>query len=135
MPYLVLEWLEGRTLAADIKARIERGAPGRSLKEAMALLEPAARALAVAHQEKIAHRDIKPENLFLVQDGDGASIKILDFGIAKVFADAPVPSGQVTGGVAAFTPSYGAPEQFEQKRGAPDRGRTCSRSRSCSSRS
>ncbi|MBL8739815.1 MAG: protein kinase, partial [Myxococcales bacterium] len=118
VPYLVLEWLEGRTLAADIKARIERGAPGRSLKEAMALLEPAARALAVAHQEKIAHRDIKPENLFLVQDGDGSSIKILDFGIAKVFADAPVPSGQVTGGVAAFTPSYGAPEQFEQKRGA-----------------
>ncbi len=70
VPYLVLEWLAGRTLAEDLKQRIASGLPGRTLSEAIALLDPVARALSIAHQEKIAHRDIKPENLFIV-DVDG----------------------------------------------------------------
>lgn len=118
VPYLILEWLEGETLSSEIRSRAQRGDPGRSLRQAMDLLDPAVSALAVAHKEKIAHRDIKPENLFLVGEPGARSLKILDFGIAKVFADAPSPSGEATQGISAFTPGYGAPEQFERKRGA-----------------
>jgi serine/threonine-protein kinase len=114
VPYLVLEWLEGRTLADEIRARHTR-----SLGEAVAFLDPAARALSVAHEEKIAHRDIKPENMFCIVSGGRPTIKILDFGIAKLLGDAASPtSGTAIGGPSMFTPTYAAPEQFDKKRGA-----------------
>lgn len=119
VPYLVLEWLEGRTLAEELAARRREGAPALTLHEAFALLTPAAEALAVAHEEKIAHRDIKPDNLFLVGAGAKRTVKVLDFGIAKVFADTSSAADAVTvAGPSAFTPAYGAPEQFDKKRGA-----------------
>ena len=92
VPYLVLEWLEGETLADHLAARAERRAGPYPLEEAIRLLEPAARALAVAHAMKVAHRDVKPQNLFVTRIGgvDGAStLKVLDFGIAKVLTDLP----------------------------------------------
>jgi len=100
-PYLVMEWLDGESLAD----RLERE-----------VLEPSAvarlgarvlRALAVAHGQDIVHRDIKPSNLFLV-NGDLEQAKLLDFGIAQK-ADS---EWQVTrpGGVTG-TPLYMAPEQ------------------------
>ncbi|MBL9028070.1 MAG: protein kinase [Myxococcales bacterium] len=119
VPYLVLEWLAGRPLSAEITRRARAGLPGMTLREAMRLLDPAAKALGLAHDEKIAHRDIKPDNLFLVEHGATTNVKVLDFGIAKVFADAPSPSDATTGaGPSAFTPAYGAPEQFDKRRGA-----------------
>jgi len=84
VPYLVLEWLEGETLAEHLKARQERGEGGYSLAEAVKLLEPAARALAVAHKQKVAHRDVKPPNLFVTRNNGEQTVKVLDFGIAKV---------------------------------------------------
>ena len=114
VPYLVLEWLDGRTLADEI-----RGRSGMPLHEAVAMLDPAARALAVAHSEKIAHRDIKPENMFCIVSGGTPSIKILDFGIAKLLGEAASPlSGTAVGAPSMFTPAYGAPEQFDKRRGA-----------------
>jgi serine/threonine-protein kinase len=114
VPYLILEWLEGRTLADELKAR-----QTFSLREAFARLDPAARALAVAHEEKVAHRDIKPENLFCIESGGKPTIKILDFGIAKLLGEAATPtSGTAMGTLSMFTPSYGAPEQFDKSRGA-----------------
>jgi serine/threonine protein kinase/tetratricopeptide (TPR) repeat protein len=115
VPYLVLEWLEGRTLAEELDAR----GSGMPLVEAFALLDPAARALAVAHDEKVAHRDIKPENMFCIASGGKPTIKILDFGIAKLLGDAASPlSGTAVGGPSMFTPNYAAPEQFDKNRGA-----------------
>src|SRR5262249_52646624 len=58
VPFLVLEWLEGETVAELQKRREDQGLGGMPLSEAVELLTPAARALAVAHQHKIAHRNI-----------------------------------------------------------------------------
>src|SRR5262245_60101903 len=62
VPFLVLEWLEGETIAELQKRREQEDLGGMALEEAVELLTPAARALAVAHQHKIAHRDVKPAN-------------------------------------------------------------------------
>ena len=121
VPYLVLEWLEGETLAAHLAERRKRGRGGMPLSEALDLLEPVAAALGLAHRQRVAHRDVKPHNIFLAHDDEGRQVKVLDFGIAKVLAahaaftaspsaTRPSPS--------AFTPQYGAPEQFDKRRGA-----------------
>jgi serine/threonine-protein kinase len=121
VPYLVLEWLEGETLGQHLKKRLATGKPTLSLEQALELLEPAARALEVAHRQKVAHRDVKPENLYLTEVSGQRTLKVLDFGIAKVlsqhgtFTAAPAATQKQP---SAFTPSYGAPEQFNKKRGA-----------------
>ncbi|WP_437808737.1 SUMF1/EgtB/PvdO family nonheme iron enzyme [Sorangium sp. So ce1078] len=121
VPYLVLEWLEGRTLGQYLRDRRDRGEYGMSIAEAIQLLAPAARALAVAHAHKVAHRDVKPANLFLTDVGGTRTLKVLDFGIAKVLADHPTFTEALAAtrqGPSAFTPRYGAPEQFNKARGA-----------------
>jgi serine/threonine-protein kinase len=120
-PYLVLEWLEGTPLDRDLSERRKRNTGGRTLGEAMEMLEGAARALGVAHGMGIAHRDIKPANLFLVELAGRPAIKVLDFGIAKVLSesDSVTRAFEETGGtVQAFTARYGAPEQFSRRFGA-----------------
>src|SRR6185437_10110227 len=70
----------------------------------------------------VAHRDVKPGNLFVIGDPRGdATVKLLDFGIAKVVSDAQKMAGTFTktsGQVTSFTPAYGAPEQFSRSVGA-----------------
>ncbi|WP_394821029.1 serine/threonine protein kinase [Pendulispora albinea] len=120
-PYLVLEWLDGETLEEDLKARARQGSAPRSLEETMALLEPAARALATAHAQGIAHRDVKPANLFLCTVAGKRAIKVVDFGIAKVIGESTdlQRAHEATGmSLHAFTPRYGAPEQFDRRFGA-----------------
>jgi serine/threonine-protein kinase len=114
-PYLVLEWLDGVTLREFIDARHRAGARF-TLEEVLDLLAPIARALETAHASDIAHRDVKPANIFVLASGE---LKILDFGIAKVMTDEAVVGSRydVTGqSLTAFTPAYGAPEQFEPGR-------------------
>lgn len=120
-PYLILEWLKGTPLDADLSARRARGEGGRSLAEAIELLEPAARALDAAHSQGVAHRDVKPANLFIAEIGDRKTIKVLDFGIAKVLGEMATLTqalSETGNAVKAFTPQYGAPEQFHRKFGA-----------------
>src|SRR5947209_5757485 len=78
VPYMVLEYLEGQSLRAFIKGR--QLPPGRVVE----LMVPVARALVRAHQLGIVHRDLKPENVFVTT---GGTIKVLDFGIASLFAE------------------------------------------------
>jgi serine/threonine protein kinase len=110
-PYLVMELLEGQTLAARVR---EHGplAPD----EALRLLEQVAAGLDAAHGYKeaggapkpIVHRDLKPENLFLARQHDGSVLaKILDYGIAKVLGDTAHISQEVRG-----TPLFMAFEQI-----------------------
>ncbi len=120
-PYLVLEWLNGETLEALLARRNKDGSGGLPLAEAVLLLEPAALAIAAAHEDGIAHRDIKPANLFLSDVAGAPTMKVLDFGIAKVIAEnatitrAMEQTGQTP---SMFTPFYGAPEQFNRRFGA-----------------
>jgi formylglycine-generating enzyme required for sulfatase activity len=123
IPYMVLEWLDGKPLDVVLWEEQRAGLPPRTLKTAMSLLEPAAAALEVAHQRGIAHRDVKPANFFVIGDPRGAEthVKVLDFGIAKVMSDhaGSVAALAHTGkDITSFTPNYGAPEQFSRSHGA-----------------
>lgn len=117
VPYMVLEWLEGATLEQVLEREVAAGLLLRELGQAVALLDPIAEALALAHRRGIVHRDVKPSNLLVVGDprGPDVTLKLLDFGIAKVVEDAQQRGAYGTTGdreVTAFTPAYGAPEQF-----------------------
>jgi eukaryotic-like serine/threonine-protein kinase len=116
LPYLVLEWLDGKSLDDVLVAETLAKIPPRTLDEAMRLLEPVATALSLAHELGIAHRDIKPENMMVVGDARGpdAQIKLLDFGIAKVMKRRLEGVHQTGTMPTAFTPHYGAPEQFSR---------------------
>ncbi|MEO6575910.1 MAG: serine/threonine-protein kinase, partial [Polyangiaceae bacterium] len=119
-PYIVLEWLDGLTLEDDLRARKKEGLGGRTMAEALTMLEPAASALGTAHAQNICHRDVKPANLFLATVGGKRALKVLDFGIAKVLSEPDVALAfEATGAsLQAFTPRYGAPEQFDRRFGA-----------------
>lgn len=129
VPYLVLEWLQGDTLEAALWHERRAGVAPRSIAAAMALIEPIAGALALAHAQGICHRDLKPGNIF-VEDASGDRapgrrpvgaplVKLLDFGLASFFCDArrTLSARRRPVSVAGFTPSYGAPEQFSQAYG------------------
>jgi serine/threonine-protein kinase len=120
-PYLVLEWVRGQTLEKDILGRISAGLGGRPLQDAVALLTPGARALDTAHEEGVTHRDVKPAN-FIVTDVRGKpTLKVFDFGIAKVVHGVRDQSAGTTTkspSLHAFTPSHAAPEQFEKHFGS-----------------
>ena len=122
MPYMVLEWLEGRTLEQVLERERNAGFPPRDAREALLLLEPVAHALALAHRKGIAHRDVKPANIFILGEPRADyTVKILDFGIAKVVQDVQSMGGsfsQTQGVVSSFTPAYAAPEQFSRSYGA-----------------
>jgi serine/threonine-protein kinase len=115
-PYLVLEWLEGRSLQHDISGRRRRGIGGRSLEETVALLEPAAMALAEAHKRRVAHRDLKPSNLYIARITGAQTVKVLDFGISKTISgtlSAMNVHKATNVSLKAFSLPYGAPEQFD----------------------
>lgn len=122
LPYMVLEWLDGRPLETWIANDDGRPrSPPRSLLETFQLMDGAARALALAHVRGVAHRDIKPANFFVLGDElvPGVVIKVLDFGIAKVMQSQARTAMQATGTqISSFTPTYGAPEQFDRIHGA-----------------
>jgi serine/threonine-protein kinase len=106
--YAVMELLEGETLG-DRLAREQR-LDWRVLRPIAIQI---ARALLAAHRAGILHRDLKPDNVFLCGPRDRPSVKVLDFGIAKLLdADERPSARRRTGpGVAIGTPLYAAPEQ------------------------
>lgn len=105
LPYLVMEFLEGRTLEAVLK---QSGGP-LPLARAVDLGMQLAAGLARAHDFQVIHRDLKPDNLIVVpRDGGGELLKILDFGIARSMQDARLTgTGEIFG-----TPQYMAPERI-----------------------
>jgi serine/threonine-protein kinase len=79
-------------------------------------------ALSLAHQRGIVHRDLKPDNLFVVADGRGGqTIKVLDFGIAKVMDAAGGMGSKTKTGVLLGTPGYMSPEQIKNSKGVDPR--------------
>ncbi|WP_394842907.1 bifunctional serine/threonine-protein kinase/formylglycine-generating enzyme family protein [Pendulispora brunnea] len=124
LPYMVLEWLDGVTLARVLTEERASKQPPWSVGEMMTFLGPVAAALEVAHARGIAHRDIKPGNLFVLGKNaraGGTVVKLLDFGLAKMMADESQLHAALakTGtNIKSFTPAYGAPEQFTRTYGA-----------------
>lgn len=98
-PYLVMEYVDGESLSAAIT----REAP-MSHDRVLDIITAAASALAAAHAAGLVHRDVKPGNLLLGRDG---SIKITDFGIARVMDASPLTRT----GILMGTPLYLSPEQ------------------------
>jgi serine/threonine protein kinase/uncharacterized coiled-coil protein SlyX len=100
--YMVMEYLEGRTLTSEI-------AQGPlALDRTCEIGLQVALALARAHQHGIVHRDVKPANIFLIQRGESADfVKLLDFGLARGPDDVALTSSNLLFG----TPEYMAPEQ------------------------
>lgn len=120
VPYIAMEWLTGITLEQDLLHRRNHAEPPRSLESAVELLAPAAEALGIAHGYGVVHLDVKPGNLFLCVEDDQVQIKVLDFGVAKVFSSSKTLSRARTAGtqgLQAFTPAYAAPEQFDVRYG------------------
>src|SRR5688572_23693674 len=81
-PYIVMELLEGETLAT----RMQRSGQ-LTVEDTTEVCRQTAKALAVAHARGFVHRDLKPENVFLVGDESGFIVKLLDFGVAKVIRE------------------------------------------------
>ncbi len=120
-PWMVLDWLQGQTLDAELDAR--RGQGGRSPAECLALLRPVFEALSYAHDEGIAHRDVKPANLMLVTSNRGyRAARVLDFGIAKVMNGEEAPATGLTAThnhQRTFSLFYASPEQIAGTRTGP----------------
>ena len=119
VPYLVREWFEGESLAANLRLRRAEDHHGRSLEAAVALLESAAEGLGYAHAQRIAHLSVNPSNLFLARRGDAETTRVLDFGVGRAM-DAAVPEVQPPQGVGLHMlfPAYAAPEQLLRTLGA-----------------
>jgi len=126
VPFIALEWLDGYTLDQLVSTRAIEGAPPLDVRAATKLLTPVADALSRAHKfptpqgvVSIVHRDLKPENIFIAKVHGREQTKILDFGIAKAKSAATQLVGQQSANespLSAFTPAYGAPEQWVPKR-------------------
>jgi len=86
LPYMVLEYLEGKTLS-----QVLEGKPG--LKQFAEIMLSVSRALERAHEHGIVHRDLKPSNIFVTDRGQ---VKVLDFGVARVFDSAADPLEKIS---------------------------------------
>jgi serine/threonine protein kinase len=111
--YMVMEYVEGHTLDAELKKR------GRfTADEAFEVLEPVMSVLNTAHAMGVVHRDLKPENIMMgkATTGGESSVKLLDLGIAKMREIAGVDSSGTTeltmAGQVLGTPYYMSPEQW-----------------------
>ena len=122
-PFVVMEYVVGESLRELLDR--ERSLP---VSKALAIAVQTCGALRAAHDKGILHRDIKPENLLIVRGPDGSpSVKVIDFGIAKVREDASVSvSGLMTVATGFFLGSakYCSPEQAQGMRGAALDGRS-----------
>src|SRR6185369_12731058 len=109
MPYFAMELLEGESLRTRLR-RVGR----LNSNETGSLFLQLGRAISRAHDAGIIHRDLKPDNIFIVRDDEDESVKVLDFGIAKLHASsADRPTGGGTRGVTPLgTPYYMSPEQL-----------------------
>jgi serine/threonine-protein kinase len=105
-PFLVFEYLRGRTVAQELEERGPYSEP-----DATELVHQVCTALDAAHRSGVLHRDLKPQNLFMEEGPEGRRIKILDFGLALLKSTAF--EGGWSDHSFVGTPHYVAPEQCE----------------------
>jgi Tol biopolymer transport system component len=121
--YLVLELVDGRTLADIVQRGLSASESERStvtsgnrsgleIPEALSIGRQIVEALEAAHERGIVHRDLKPANIKITSAG---VVKVLDFGLAKVTDDVPPPAGGTRDGLILGTAAYMSPEQARGK--------------------
>jgi len=107
VPYLVMEYLDGRTLAAI------HGEGQVDITTIIGLGAQVAAALAALHDAGVVHCDVKPENVFVLNDrvwGTVPQVKVIDFGVSRRMDEPPPDEASIAG-----TPAYMAPEQWRGK--------------------
>ncbi len=102
VPYIVMEFLRGRSLSSRMAAE-----PLLTVDQSLDVLIQLCTGLQFAHENGVVHRDVKPGNVWLLEDG---TVKLLDFGIAKVAASTMTRGGDVLGSAC-----YMSPEQISSK--------------------
>ena len=104
LAYIAMEFLKGKDLVPQTK-------PGNllPLPKTLSVVARVGEALAYAHQQNVVHRDIKPANI--MYDAQADSVKVTDFGIARITDSSKTKTGMVLG-----TPSYMSPEQLAGKK-------------------
>ena len=100
-PYLVMEYIEGEPIDRYCDART------LSLNDRLRLFRAIVETVQYAHRNLIVHRDLKPSNILVTEEG---TVKLLDFGIAKLIDD-DADSALTRTGMRVLTPAYAAPEQ------------------------
>ncbi|SFX58269.1 serine/threonine-protein kinase [Streptomyces atratus] len=104
--YLVMELLDGRNLSQLLEDNKQHPLP---VPDVVDIAEQVADALGYTHQQGIVHRDLKPANIMRLADG---TVKICDFGIARLGHDIGFTSRLTGTGIAMGTPHYMSPEQI-----------------------
>lgn len=107
VPYLVMEWIDGIPIHDYIKNK------NPDLNTRLDLFEQICKAVMYAHANLIIHRDIKPSNILVTAEG---TIKVLDFGIAKIMEENSEKESVTHTGNLMMTAEYAAPEQINSKR-------------------
>jgi len=103
--YLVMECIQGQTLATRLKSG------PLSVEDATSIILEISGALEEAHEQGVIHRDLKPSNVMITPKGH---VKVLDFGIAKLFAPLdPDATASMETGFLVGTPLYMSPEQAQ----------------------
>ena len=103
-PYMVMEWVDGQNLSEYVHQQISLSAP-----EGLQIFFRIGAALAHAHGKGVIHRDLKPANVILLEVEGERSIKLVDFGIARLFetgSQSLTAPGSILG-----SPPYMSPEQ------------------------
>ncbi|HLK38178.1 MAG TPA: serine/threonine-protein kinase [Polyangiaceae bacterium] len=116
-PYMVMDLCDG----VPLSAYTQNG--GRvPLAQAVPIMQGILAGLAAAHAQGVVHRDLKPDNVFLTRGAGGAfSVKLLDFGIAKVMDVAGGMGNRTSTGMLLGTPAYMSPEQARNARDVDQR--------------
>ncbi len=102
-PYLVMEYVDGLPITGHSDAH------RLTVNERLRLFLQVCNAVQYAHRNLVVHRDLKPANIFVKADG---TVKLLDFGIAKLLGDPAHSILETSDGARILTPAYAAPEQL-----------------------
>lgn len=103
VPYFVMEFVDGRPIDVWCNER------KLSVRERLTLFRQVCSAVQHAHARLVVHRDLKPDNILVTSDG---TVKLLDFGIAKLMGTAAFDLSRTVTGYAPLTAAYASPEQL-----------------------